>query len=194
MLNLQDENLIKRYRVFTKASPIPKAPAGHSWESLMELCLEQASKALACDEVPVGALLLDPHGAILGLGHNCCKQLSDITAHAEILAMRRAGQSLANYRLPGCYLVVTLEPCAMCAAAIVQARLAGVVFGAADQQAGAIVSRVEYLDQPCAHGQSVWHLGGVLALQCQKILVDFFEQKRSSQARSGLDGEKSSLS
>ena len=144
----------------------------------MGLALEQARLAASFGEVPVGSLLIDPDGQILACGHNECILGSDVTAHAEIVTLRRAGQKIHNYRFQGCILVVTLEPCAMCAAALVLARVAGVVYGALDAQAGAIVSRTEYLDGPCCKGAPIWHLGGVRSQESVSLLADFFAKRR----------------
>ena len=143
----------------------------------MAQALGLAREAESVGEVPVGALVVDAQGCIVGRGHNACIGGHDVTAHAEIVALRQAGQALGNYRLGGCVLVVTLEPCAMCAAAIVQARMAGVVYGAADSLAGAVCSRAEYLDAPAAP-RPVWHMGGVRAGECCALLQDFFAAKR----------------
>ena len=144
----------------------------------MQCALHEADEASLAGEVPVGALLLSPQGEILGAGHNRTLQACDISAHAEIVALRRAGERTRMVRFPGAVLVVTLEPCAMCAAAIVQARLAGVVFGCFDALAGAVCSRTEYLDAPCNTGKPVWHMGGILAEACARILQDFFARCR----------------
>ena len=145
-------------------------------EHFMRLALEQARTAAACGEVPVGAVVVKG-GQVIGRGRNSPLSANDPTAHAEVLALREAAQALGNYRLNGCVLAVTLEPCAMCAAALAHARLAGVVYGAADDLAGAVISRAEYLDAPfCNH--RVWHMGGVRAEACAALLRDFFERKR----------------
>ena len=161
---------------------MPPVPGGWTWEELMGLALDEARSAAALGEVPVGALVLDPKGRIIGLGRNSSVRDCDISAHAEIKALRAAGQTLGNYRLTDCLLVVTLEPCPMCASAIVQARLAGLVFGASDTLAGAVVSAVEYLDAPCAAGQSVWYLGGVLGEASAALLQAFFASRRKPES------------
>ncbi len=153
--------------------PVPVPPPGWSWESLMQAALTEARKAPACGEVPVGALVVAPDGVILGAAHNRPVALSDPSAHAEILAMRAAGKTLGNYRLEHCVLVVTLEPCFMCTGAIVHARLAGVVYGAADNRAGAVESCFNGLDLPF-HNHRVWHMGGVAAPECAALLQKFF--------------------
>ena len=143
----------------------------------MDQALDQARLAAEAGEVPVGAVLAGPGGHILARTGNAPVRRHDPTAHAEILALRAGGAALGNYRLAGCVLAVTLEPCAMCAAALVHARLAGVVYGAADDLAGAVISRAEYLDAPFRNHR-VWHMGGVRAEACAALLRDFFERKR----------------
>ena len=134
-----------RPRAFAPAGPVPAPPAGRTWEGLMELALGKAREALAQGDVPVGAVIVAPDGAILASCGNAVERLRDPTAHAELLAIREAAARLGNWRLAGCTLVVTLEPCAMCAAAIVHARLSGVVFGAADEIAGGVRGAVAAL-------------------------------------------------
>ena len=143
----------------------------------MGRALERARLAAAAGEIPVGAVIAAPDGIVLAEAGNAPVGLHDPTAHAEILALRQAGRGLGNYRLGGCVLVVTLEPCAMCAAACIHARLAGVVYGAADSQAGAVVSRAEYFDAQSAN-HSLWHMGGVLGAECAELLRGFFAARR----------------
>ncbi|MEG1609919.1 MAG: tRNA adenosine(34) deaminase TadA [Bilophila sp.] len=143
----------------------------------MALALEEARTAAGCGEVPVGAVVVAPDGEILSATHNQPVSLSDPSAHAEVLALRVAGQTLGNYRLEHCVLVVTLEPCLMCAGAAVHARLAGVVYGAADSKAGAVESCFNALDLPF-HNHRVWHMGGVSSQACATLLQQFFMQSR----------------
>ena len=140
----------------------------------MRLALAEAANASAQGEIPVGALVLDAAGRILSRGFNQCIGRHDPTAHAEILALRAAGESAGNYRLNGAFMVVTLEPCQMCAGALVHARLAGVLYGARDARAGAVESCLDGLDQ-YFHNHRVWHCGGILEAECAKILTDFFK-------------------
>jgi tRNA(adenine34) deaminase len=143
----------------------------------MRQALEQAQLALAHDDVPVGAVVLSPDGVVLGVGHNDREGGSDPTAHAEVLAVRAAAAALGTWRLSGCTLVVTLEPCTMCAGAIVLARLARVVYGAVDPKAGAAGSLFDLLrDRRLNHRPEV--VAGVLAEECSALLRDFFEQRR----------------
>lgn len=166
-----------RPRAFAPAGPVPAPPPGSSWEGLMELALSAADRALAGGDVPVGAVIVAPDGGIIAQACNAVERDNDPSAHAELLAIREAARARKNWRLEGCVLVVTLEPCAMCAAAIVHSRLAGVVFGAADEAAGAVVSRAEYLDGPVS-GRSVWHMGGVRSEACAALLRRCFQARR----------------
>ena len=142
----------------------------------MREALAQAAKAAAAGEVPVGAVVVS-EGRVIARGYNQPIGASDPTAHAEIVALRQAAAALRNYRLPGCELYVTLEPCAMCVGALVHARLARVVFGARDPKTGACGSIV---DLPAIahwnhHGRFE---GGVLAEECAAVLRRFFAERR----------------
>ena len=129
-------------------------------------------------EVPVGAIVVRD-GAIVGRGGNAPIAANDPTAHAEIAALRDAARALGNYRLPGCSLYVTLEPCAMCAGAILHARITPLVFGARDPKTGACGSVVDLFGEPrLNHHATV--TGGVLADECGKLLSDFFSRLRAS--------------
>ena len=134
------------------------------------------------DEIPVGALVVDAGGNVVGEGWNRNIAESDPSAHAEIVAMRRAGVSLGNHRLVGCTLVVTLEPCAMCAMAAVHARLARVVYGASDPKTGAAGSVFDLLADP-RHNHRVEVAGGVLGEEAGAMLTDYFRAKRTRPAR-----------
>lgn len=172
-----EEARLPRPRAFAPAGPVPAPPPGRTWEGLMDMALAKARAALAGGDVPVGAVIAAPGGDILARAGNAVERDRDPTAHAEILALRRASARLGNWRLAGCVLVVTLEPCAMCAAAIAHARLAGVVFGAADEACGAVISRAEYLDGPVLQ-RPVWHMGGVRAEACADLLRQCFGARR----------------
>ena len=174
---MQDHYFVAAPRVFAPAGPVPDPPPGLNWEGLMDLALTQARMAATEGEVPVGAVLAGPDGRILAQCRNAPVALCDPTAHAEILALRAAGAALGNYRLNGCVLVVTLEPCAMCAAALVHARLAGVVYGAADARAGAVSSCLDGLAYGL-EGPAPWHYGGVEAGPCAAVLRAFFAARR----------------
>jgi tRNA(adenine34) deaminase len=143
----------------------------------MGLALEQARSALAVGEVPVGAVLLSPSGSVIGAGHNLRVARSDPTAHAEIVALRQAATALADWQLTGCTLVVTLEPCTMCAGALVLSRVARLVFGAWDSKAGAVGSLWDVVrDRRLNHRPEV--LGGVRQDECAELLTGFFGTRR----------------
>lgn len=162
-----------RVRALATAGPVPTPPLGHTWESLMDLALDEARMGAALGEVPVGAVLVGSDGTILARAHNEPVRLHDPTAHAEVLALRRGGQALGNYRLRHAVLVVTLEPCLMCTGALVHSRVAGVVYGAADVRAGAVTSCCEGLAHSFLN-HTVWHMGGVRSDACAALLRDFF--------------------
>ena len=164
-------------RAYTAWGPIPPPPPGWSWEGLMHQAIVKAQQAPQQGEIPVGALIVNHEGTILAAEHNQPIALSDPSAHAEVMAMRSAGAVLGNYRLENCILVVTLEPCLMCTGAIVHARLAGVVYGAADNKAGAVESCFNGLDLPF-HNHRVWHMGGIAAPECASLLQKFFQKSR----------------
>lgn len=143
----------------------------------MRLALEQAALAPAHADVPVGAVVLGPAGQLLGAGHNARELSGDPTAHAEVLALRAAALSVGTWRLAGCTLLVTLEPCTMCAGALVLSRVDRVVYGAADPKAGAAGSLWDALrDRRLNHRPEV--VSGVLAEQCGAVLRAFFEDRR----------------
>ena len=142
----------------------------------MDRALELARNNGGC-EVPVGALVVDAKGRVLGEGANAPIREHDPSAHAEIRALRAAGRALGNYRLGGCIMVVTLEPCLMCTGAILHARLAGLVYGAEDARAGSVVSRLHGLDLPLAD-RPIWHMGAVRGAECAALLRDFFSSRR----------------
>ena len=145
-------------------------------ERWMRQALAEASRGAREDEVPVGAVIVKD-GHLLARAHNRPIYLNDPTAHAEVLALRRAGRRLGNYRLPGCTLYATIEPCAMCAGAIVQARLKRLVFGAHDPKAGAGGSALTVLNHPKLNHQ-VEMTKGILAEDCAAILREFFRRRR----------------
>lgn len=144
----------------------------------MWLALEQASHARAAGEVPVGAVIVRD-GTIVGAGWNHPIGAHDPTAHAEIGALRDAARRLANYRLPGCDLYVTLEPCAMCAGAIQHARIRRVVWGAADPKSGASGSVVDLFAEPRLNHHTMTR-GGVLATESAALLRAFFAERRAA--------------
>jgi tRNA(adenine34) deaminase len=146
-----------------------------SFEPAMREALAEA--ASSGSDVPVGAVVLDAGGAVIGRGRNQREARADPTAHAEILALRVAGQARGNWRLDDCTLVVTLEPCTMCAGALLAGRAARLVYGARDPRAGAAGSAWDVLHDPRL-GQPVEVLSGVLADECAALLRDFFDQRR----------------
>jgi tRNA(adenine34) deaminase len=146
------------------------------------LALDVARGAQGSDEVPVGAVVLDPSGAVIASAHNAREASHDPTAHAEVVALRAAGAALATWQLTGCTLAITLEPCTMCAGAIVLARVARVVFGAWDPKAGAAGSLWDVVrDRRLNHRPEV--VGGVRDAECAALLEQFFAAKRSGGVR-----------
>ncbi|MBU6243229.1 MAG: tRNA adenosine(34) deaminase TadA [Acidobacteria bacterium] len=144
----------------------------------MRVAIEHAKIAsVASKDVPVGAVILSPQGDLISTGNNQRELLNDPTLHAEIVAIRHAAKALGNWRLDGCTIVVTLEPCAMCAGAIAQSRIAKVVFGAWDEKAGASGSVWDLLRDPRAlHKVEV--TSGVLEKECSAMLKEFFSEHR----------------
>ncbi len=151
-------------------------------EILMQAALDEARKAAAAGEVPIGALIFDPSSkTIVAQAGNAPIGRHDASAHAEILAMRAAGEAVGNYRLSGLWLYVTLEPCAMCAGAISHARIERLVYGAADEKGGAVEHGPRFFAQPTCH----WKpdvTAGVLADESSGMLRAFFRARRDKQA------------
>jgi tRNA(adenine34) deaminase len=146
-----------------------------SFEDAMRLALAEA--AAAGDDVPVGAVVFDSAGEVIAAGHNQRERMGDPTAHAEILAIRAAAAHLGTWRLSGCTLVVTLEPCTMCAGAAVLARVERLVYGAIDPKAGAIGSLWDVVrDRRLNHRPEV--IASVLADECGALLTEFFAKRR----------------
>ena len=145
-------------------------------EAFMPAAIEQAELAKAAGEVPVGAVIVH-EGEIIASAHNEREIQGDPTAHAEVLAIRRAAKKLRRRRLSGCTLYVTLEPCPMCAGAIVMSELDGVYYGAADRQAGCAGS-VYALPEDPAFGKKIPCSGALLEAPCQEIINSFFEERR----------------
>ena len=145
-------------------------------QDLMRSAIAIAQSALKTADVPVGALIVDSENSIISTGYNEREAHQDPTAHAEIVAIRRAAQKLGTWRLDSCKLVVTLEPCAMCAGAIAQSRINTLIFGAWDEKAGAVGSVWDVLRDPRAiHKMEV--VGGVLEAECAELLTNFFHQQ-----------------
>lgn len=144
-------------------------------EDLMREAIREAQHAISDFEIPVGAIVLSPNGEIIGRGYNRRENDCDPVAHAEIVALRQASQKLGNWRLDDCTLVVTLEPCAMCAGAIAQSRIAKLIFGAWDEKAGAVGSVWDILRDPRAIYKVEVH-SGVLESECAALLSTFFNR------------------
>ena len=159
-------------KVVARAQSIPSGD-----ERFMRSALTEARKGAREGEVPVGAVVVRA-GQILARAHNRPIGSSDPAAHAEVMALRRAARKLGNYRLGGCSLYVTIEPCPMCAGAAVHARLQRVIFGAPDPKAGAAGSVLDVLRHPKLNHR-VEVSGGVLERECGEVLRDFFRQRRS---------------
>jgi len=148
-----------------------------AYDVAMRAALDEARRAHESGDVPVGAVVLDPSGSAIARGHNVRERDGDPTGHAELVAVRRAAQAVGAWRLSGCTLVVTLEPCTMCAGAIVLSRLDRLVFGAFDAKAGAVGSLWDVVrDRRLNHRPEV--VGGVLAEECSALLDDFFAHQR----------------
>lgn len=150
-------------------------------ERWMRHALELARQAAQAGEVPVGALVVR-EGRIIGEGWNRPIGTHDPCAHAEIIALRDAAARVGNYRLPGAVLYVTLEPCTMCAGALVHARISELVFGAREPKAGAVLSQARLLEQPWLNWR-VSARGGVLEAECAALLTEFFQARRANAHR-----------
>ena len=148
--------------------------------AFMQLALEQAQQAWNLGEVPVGAVVVKD-GEVIAVGCNQPIGKHDPTAHAEIVALRAAAEKLGNYRLPGCELYVTLEPCVMCSGAMMHARLAKVVYGAADPKTGACGSVLNLFEQEALNHHTEIE-GGVMAEECGAMLKNFFAARRAAAA------------
>ncbi len=147
-------------------------------EYWMQRALALAQLAALADEVPVGAVLVHD-GELIAEGFNCPISTSDPSAHAEIVTLRAAANAIGNYRLVDTTLYVTLEPCLMCAGAIVHSRVQRLVYGATDPRAGAVATQIKALDFPFLNHHTQ-HCGGLLAAPCGQILSNFFRHKRSA--------------
>ena len=154
---------------------MPAADPEH--ERFMGLALDQARRALAAGEVPIGAVLVSAAGAVLGEGFNRPLGSADPTAHAEIVAIRAAAAAASNYRSPGTILYVTLEPCLMCVGALIGARVATVAYGAPEPKWGAVESILKVADVSANHRFAV--IAGIRAGECRSLVVDFFKAKRA---------------
>jgi tRNA(adenine34) deaminase len=150
-------------------------------EAMMQLALRQAQAAGDIGEVPVGAVVVDAQGQVLGAGYNRTIIDADPTAHAEIVALREAARAMSNYRLPGLMLYVTLEPCVMCMGAMLHARLARVCYGATDPKTGACGSVLDIGAVARLNHHTSFH-GGVLAEPCGDVLREFFRARRAKES------------
>lgn len=145
--------------------------------ALMQIALDEARAALGHDDIPVGAVIVSPEGEVVARDHNRREELGDPTAHAELLVLRAAADIAGSWRLDGHTLVVTLEPCVMCAGAAVNARLDRIVYGAADLKAGACWSLYN-IPQDRRLNHNLEMEAGVLADECSELLTGFFEDRR----------------
>ncbi len=148
-----------------------------NYQSLMMQAVSIAQEVQSSGDVPVGALIVNEAGEIVSFGKNEREKDNDPTAHAEVLAIKRAGEKLSSWRLDDLTLIVTLEPCVMCAGAILQSRIKRLVFGAFDQKAGAVGSSLDVIRDVRALSK-VEVVSGVLEKECAKLLTDFFATKR----------------
>ncbi len=144
-------------------------------EHFMKIALKEANKALLKEEIPIGCVIVDENNKIIARGHNIKEQKEDVSAHAEILAIRKAGKKRNNWRLNGCTIYITLEPCLMCASAIIQARLSRVVFGAREDNTGAFGSKYNILE---LENQILDVKKDVLGDESKRLLQGFFQNRR----------------
>lgn len=161
-------------------------PQGEIDRRWMGRALELASRAETLGEVPVGAVVIDSTGKVVGEGWNQPISARDPTAHAEIAALRHAASVLGNYRLPGCTLYVTIEPCTMCVGAMIHARIARLVFGATEPKAGSVVSQAQLLDSP-SYNHKIEYTGSVCAEQAGALLSAFFQERRKGKPANPSD-------
>lgn len=155
----------------------PSSPDGRGWRDFMDIALQEAFAAAKKNETPVGAALFTLSGNLVAKAGNSPISLNDPTAHAEVLCLRAASERLGNYRLSETFMAVTMEPCLMCVGALVHARVDGVVFGAPDPRAGALVSNLQGGALPFTNHR-MWHVGGVMQDECSAVVKRFFLEKR----------------
>lgn len=176
--NVSQESQTSETKASTSTGSRKLAPTIEArWMPLMEECLELARQAAAAGEVPIGAVVVDRNGKVLARARNRRQELCDPSAHAEVLALRQAGELLGSSHLDGCTLVVTLEPCTMCAGAIQLARVERVVFGAFEPKTGAVGSLRDVLRDSRAN-HTVEVIAPVAEEACGKLLQDFFTARR----------------
>jgi tRNA(adenine34) deaminase len=149
-------------------------------ERLMLEAIRAAEFARSLEEVPIGAVIVNVEGEILATAGNRTRIDCDPTAHAEILALRRAAQVVGNYRLIGCTVYSTIEPCAMCAGALVQARVKRLVYGASDERFGAVASKFQICNANSSLNHKIEISHGILEIECRKLMQDFFRQRREN--------------
>lgn len=162
--------------------PVSEQAAGLNDKKNMSIALELAGEAAEAGEIPVGAVIVDDSGSLVAAARNECEGTPDATAHAEILAIRRASRRLARWRLADCTIYVTLEPCPMCAGAIVNSRLKRLVYGAPDSHMGAVESILNIPGHP-ALGAKLQVRAGVLEEECSGKLKDFFASRRDTDGK-----------
>lgn len=155
----------------------PNLPQGITWRSLMDVAFQEACKAAKMGESPVGAALFTADGECIAKAHNQPISLNDPTAHAEILCLRKGAEAVNNYRLANTIMAVTLEPCLMCTGALIHARVGGLLIGALDPRAGAIVSNLDGHALPFTN-HAMWYVDGVMHDECSTLLRRFFLEKR----------------
>lgn len=173
----------RRTTVSDELAIAPQARSGPRGDHYyMHRALDQARLAFEAGEVPVGAVVVNPQGDIIGTGYNAPVSTPDPTAHAEVQALRAAAARLGNYRLDDCTLYVTLEPCMMCSGALIHARVKRVVYGAAEPKTGMVESRANLFAQPW-HNHHVEVEGGLLAAHAKRLLKSFFAERRGELPR-----------
>jgi len=157
----------------------PNPPEGITWRDMMDVAFEEACKAAKMGETPIGAALFSNNGELISKAHNQPITLNDPTAHAEVLCLRKAGESFGNYRLSNTIMAVTLEPCLMCTGALTHARVDGVVMAALDPRAGALVTNLNGHALPFTN-HKMWTIHGVMESECSTLLKRFFLEKRKA--------------
>ena len=162
--------------------PHDKSREGDECARWMREALAAAHEAAHADEVPIGACIVSSENQILAAAGNRTRRDCDLTAHAEIIVLRRAAQIIGNYRLTGARLYVTIEPCAMCAGAMIQARIARLIYGAPDERAGGIESHFRIFDNTSLNHQ-INYTSGVLEAECRLMMQEFFRQQRERKRR-----------
>ena len=167
-----------RFRSYLTDYPIPIPPQSWTWNDLMSEAIKEAYLAFNEEEVPVGAIIVNKKGNIISRAHNLTIQSYNPCAHAELIAIEKAAKKLSTSKLNDCIMIVTLEPCLMCASAIAISAIKGIVFGALDTKAGAIISTNEFINLPI-NSKHIWYMGGIAANTCKKILEDFFKKLRN---------------